>query len=394
MRLDRCGAKKVKAASVRPIFGLTDTTTQRQGVNETPTTLDGLLTKLIDLGGSDLHLKVGSPPAFRVSGKLTIGDLAVLDAVTTRSYADELMSEGVRKVLDQTGDADVAFGRPALGRFRANIYRQRGSVNIAIRSMRTASYSFESLGLPRALEEICRSESGLVLVAGGAGSGKTTTLAAMLDHINATRRINIVTLEDPIEVVHTDKMSLVSQREIGLDTPSFGVGLRTALRQDPDAIYVSELRDRETAEAAISAAQTGHLVLASMLASDVVDVLDKLTELFPSDEHDRVRRALGSTVKAVLALRLMNRADGQGRVPAVESLVNVDRAGESIAREPRAPKLRDVIADGAYFGMQTFDQALLKLQQKNLVSFQDALTAASDPTDFKLAVQTMGLRSA
>ncbi len=233
-----------------------------------------------------------------------------------------------------------------------------------------------------------------MLVSGGAGSGKTTALAAMLDYINATRRLNIVTIEDPIEVVHSDKMSLVSQREIGLDTASFSSGLRNALRQDPDVVYVSEIRDRESAEEAIRAARTGHLVLASLLSSDVIDTLEKVTEMFPASEQDRTRATLARTIKAVISLRMMNKADGQGRVPAVEVLVNVDRVGESIRGDKRSIPLRDVIADGAYFGMQTFDQSLLKLQQKNLVSFTDALSAASDPTDFKLAVQAMGLRSA
>ena len=356
--------------------------------------LDGLLKNLIDMGGSDLHLKVGSPPAFRVSGKLVISDGASLDATSTREYAEELLNEGARKALDRAGEADLAFGRPALGRFRANVYKQRGSVNIAIRSMRTASYSFESLGLPRALEEICKASAGLVLVSGGAGSGKTTTLAAMLDYINATRRVNIITVEDPIEVVHTDKMSLVSQREIGLDTATFASGLRNALRQDPDVVYVSELRDRETVEEAIRAARTGHLVLCSLLSSDVIDTIEKVTEMFPTSDQERIRGTLATTIKAVVSLRMMSKADGQGRVPAVEVLVNVDRVGESIRGDKHSMPLREVIADGAYYGMQTFDQSLLKLQQRNLVSFTDALSAASDPSDFKLAVQAMGLRSA
>lgn len=363
-------------------------------MNQTSSTLDDLLAKLLDLGGSDLHLKVGSPPAFRVTGKLLVGDLPSLDAAATRVYAEELMNDSARKALETAGEVDIAFGRSTLGRFRANIYRQRGSINIAVRSMKTASYSFEALGLPRALEEICRSEYGLVLVSGGVGMGKTTTLAAMLDHINATRRINIITLEDPIEVVHTDKMGLVSQREIGLDTKSFAAGLRAALRQDPDVIYVSELRDAESVEEAVRAARTGHLVLSSMLASDVTDTLDKLTEMVAVDNHARMQRTLASAVKAVVSLRLLNRADGQGRVPAAEVMVNVDRVRDAIAGAPNAPSLRELIADGAYFGMQTFDQALLKLQQQNLISFQDALASASDPTDFKAAVQAMGLRSA
>jgi twitching motility protein PilT len=357
-------------------------------------TLDQLLEKLNDMDGSDLHLKVGSPPAFRVSGKLVIGDPPNLTPDMTRRFADELMTDSARLVFERDGEADVAFGRPALGRFRANVYRQRGSVNLAVRSMQTASYSFESLGLPRALEEICKANAGLVIVAGGAGSGKTTTLSAMLDQINASRRLNLITLEDPIEVVHTDKMSLVSQREIGLDTASFAAGLRSALRQDPDVVYVSELRDRETLDEAIRAARTGHLVLTSMLASDVADALEKLTEMYPAEDHDRFRRTLGSTIKAVVSMRMMSKADGQGRVPAVEVLINVDRVGDSIAGIKNAPSLREVMADGAYFGMQTFDQSLLKLQQRGLVSFQDALSAATDATDLKLAVQAIGLRSA
>lgn len=363
-------------------------------MNETTLTLDVLLTKLIDLEGSDLHLKVGSPPAFRVAGKLVVSDLPSLDAIAAGALADELMPNAVKDTLEQSGEVDMAFGRPSLGRFRANVYRQRGSINITIRSMRTSSYSFEALGLPASLEKVCGADAGLVVVTGGAGSGKTTTLAAMIDYINATRRASILTLEDPIEVLHADKMSLVSQREIGLDTSSFAAGLRSALRQDPDVLFVSDLYEPEAVEAAMHAARTGHLVLVSMLATDVIDAVDRLTEMFSPHEHQRIRRELSATLKAIISLRLMNRADGQGRMPAVEVLVNVDSIPDALAGVTRTRPLRDLIADGAYHGMQSFDQALLKLQQKNLISFQDALTGATDPSDLKMAVQNMGLRSA
>ena len=364
-------------------------------MTDTAPSLNGLLSKLLEHNGSDLHLKVGSPPAIRVAGKLIVEELAPLTADDTAALANELMPEGARETFNNKGEADFAYGHPSIGRFRVNIYRQRGSVGVAIRTTSdSGALSFESLNLPRSLEEISNASRGLILITGGAGSGKTTTLTAMLDYINASRRLNIITLEDPIEVVHRDKMSLVSQREVGIDIPSIAAGLRTVLRQDPDVVYVSELRDPEAVAAALLAARTGHLVLSSMLATDTINAVDEMIEMFPADAHGHVRRGLADGIRAIISLRLIDRVDEAGRVPAAEVLVNTGRATDALAGIDGAPSLREVIIDGGYFGMESFDQSLLKLHHKGLVSFQDAFARASDPADFKLAVQEMGLRSA
>ena len=357
--------------------------------------LNGLLKKLLEYEGSDLHLKAGSPPAFRVAGKLVVEELAPLTADDTATLANELMPDGARAKLGDAGETDFAYGHPSIGRFRVNVHRQRGSIGVAIRSTSSGStLSFESLNLPRSLEEISRAASGFILVTGGAGSGKTTTLTAMLDYINTNRRLNIVTLEDRIEVVHTDRMSLVSQLEVGVDIESIATGLRTVLRQDPDVIYVSELRESEAVEAALLAARTGHLVLSSMLATDTIDAVDEMIEMFPAERHGHVRRSLADGIRAIISLRLVNRVDEKGLVPAAEVLVNTGLAPDALAGKAGALSLREVIVDGGYFGMESFDQSLLKLHQKDLVSFQEAFARASDPADFKLAVQEMGLRSA
>ena len=363
-------------------------------MTETIPTLNSFLTKLGELRGSDLHLKVGSPPAFRVAGELVVGDYPKMTAEATRLLAEELMDDGARKQLQANGDVDFAFGRSAVGRFRVNVYRQRGSVNVAVRAIGSGTFSFEELGLPHALDDICRAEDGLVVVTGGAGSGKTTTLAAMIDHINRSRRVSILTIEDPIEVLHSDKMGLVSQREVGVDTPGFVDGLHKSVRQDPDVVHVSEIKDLSTMEAAFHVARTGHLVLTSMHTADAEETMDRMISMYPPEDLAKVRRNMSAGVRAIVSLRLMNRLDEAGRIPAVEVLINTERVTDNLAGAKGALRLRDIIIDGAYFGMQSIDQSLLKLQQKGLISFQYALASAVDPTDFKLAVQAMGLRSA
>ncbi len=335
-------------------------------------TLNSLLAKIGDLRASDLHLKVGSPPTFRVSGELVMSDYPSVSPEEARLYAEEMMSDAARVQYESEGDIDFAFGRPSVGRFRVNVYRQRGSMNIAVRAIGSGTFSFEELGMPHAMDDICRAKDGLVIVTGGAGSGKTTTLAAMIDHINRSRRVSILTIEDPIEVLHSDKMSLVSQREVGLDTPSIVDGLQKALRQDPDVVYASEIRDFASLDAAFQVARTGHLVLTSMQTPDAVETVDRIISMYPSNEVGRVRRNLSAGLRAIVSLRLMTRIDENGRIPAVEVLINTERATDALAGAKGAFDIRDVIIDGAYFGMQSIDQALLKLQHKGMISFQDA----------------------
>lgn len=356
--------------------------------------LDELLEKVLEIKGSDLHLKVGSPPAFRIDGELHLSNLEPLTSQDTASYAEEILSERVALAFEATNEADFAFGKPSLGRFRVNCYRQRGSVNIVIRAVSPASQQFDELGLPAIAASLCDNQRGLILVSGPTGSGKSTTLGAMIDHINTTRRANIITLEDPIEILHPDKKSIVSQREVGVDTDSFAEGLRRVLRQDPDVILIGEMRDRETVEAALTAAETGHLVLSSLHTTDSHECVNRIIDFFPADQQQQVRLMLAASMTAVLSQRLIPRADGKGRVPAMEILVNSERVADRISDPSQTHTLPEVIAEGSFYGMQSFDQAILHLYTSGAINFQDALAHASNPTDFKLRAQTTGLMTA
>jgi twitching motility protein PilT len=357
-------------------------------------TLEGLLTKLNEVRGSDLHLKVGSPPAYRIDGSLHLSDLAIVTPQNTEEWAIQLLPERSREEFERHNEADFAYGLPSLGRYRVNIYRQRGSVNIVVRAVSPASQQISELGLPETVERFCNEQRGLALVTGPTGSGKSTTLGAMIDRINSTRRANIITLEDPIEILHADKMSIVSQREVGVDTESFSEGLRRVLRQDPDVIFIGEMRDNETVEAALRAAETGHLVLSTLHTNDATETVNRIVDYFPPYQQHQIRLMLASTLIGVISQRLVPRADGNGRVPAVEVLVRTERVFERIADPSRTHTLEEVMADGEYYGMQTFDQALLHLYSAGAVTFQDAVAHSSHPTDFRLAAQSLGLRSA
>lgn len=356
--------------------------------------LEELLQKLAEIKGSDLHLKVGSPPAFRIDGELHLSNLDPLTSQDTASYAEELLTERVAMTFEASNEADFAFGKPNLGRFRVNCYRQRGSVNIVIRAVSPASQQFAELGLPEMVGSMCDNHRGLILVTGPTGSGKSTTLGAMVDHINSSRRANIITLEDPIEILHPDKKSIVSQREVGVDTESFAEGLRRVLRQDPDVILIGEMRDRETVEAALTAAETGHLVLSSLHTVDTSESVNRIIDFFPLDHQQQVRLMLAASLTSILSQRLIPRTDGDGRVPALEILVNTERVAERITDASQTHTLPEVVAEGAYYGMQSFDQAILQLYTDGVVNFQDALAYASNPTDFKLQAQTTGLMTA
>ncbi len=353
--------------------------------------LEELLIKLIAVDGSDLHLKVGSPPVFRIDGSLTLSNLPKLTADDTRRYASELLPDHLKATFDEHHEADFAFGRQTLGRFRVNIYRQRGSVSIAMRSVPPTSKNFAELGLPSVLGDLAKEKRGLVLVTGPTGSGKSTTLAAVVDEINSSRRVNIITLEDPIEVLHPDKMALVSQREVGVDTLSFSEALRRILRQDPDVVLIGEMRDAETVDSALRASETGHLVLSTLHTIDATETVNRIIDFFPAYQQKQIRLVLASSLRGIVSQRLLQRTDGNGRVPAVEVFVNTERAHDRIINPEKTHELIDVIADGEFYGMQTFDQSLMGLYERGVVSFSDAVGHASNPADFKLRVQNKGL---
>ncbi len=356
--------------------------------------IDELLAKVVSVGGSDLHLKVGSPPVFRIDGELHLSNLPKLRPEDTEQFAREIMPERARREFEDSHESDFAYGKSQLGRFRVNAFRQRGSVSLVLRTVSPTAASFDALGLPPVLERLASGRRGLVVITGPTGSGKTTTLAAMIDFVNTNQRKSIVTLEDPIEVLHPDKMSVVSQREIGVDTASFGEALRRVLRQDPDVIGIGEMRDRPTVEAALQAAETGHLVLSSMHTSDAGETINRIIDFFPTHQQKQIRLMLAATLQGVVSQRLLPAARGEGRVPAVEVLVRTDRVVKEIANPTDPGVLLGVAQEGEFYGMQSFDQALLKLYQDGLVTFPTALAHASDPVDFKLATRNLGLASA
>jgi len=353
--------------------------------------LDALLEWARRAGASDLHLRSGRPPIVRVDGRLMPGKGAELTSEMVDRLAEAMLPEHLRIAFKETHEADFAFGDDELGRFRTNVYRQRGLTTVAIRALQEPGGSLTDLGLPAVLERLASEPRGLILVTGPTGAGKTTTLAAFIDLINRTRACNIITIEDPIEILHEDKMAMVSQREVGVDTLGFAEALRRVLRQDPDVILVGEMRDMETVDAALTAAETGHLVLSTLHTLDAVETVNRILDFFPSDLQRQVRLLLSGSLRAVISQRLLQRADEKGMVPAVEVLINTERAAERIADPEETSALYDVIAEGGYYGMVTFDQSILQLLERQEITFTEAMRHATRPSDLKVTAQRMGL---
>lgn len=357
------------------------------GVSEHPTPLADLLAFAVRHGASDLHLKVTARPVVRINGSLAqVPDRPALDAADTRAIVDLLVppTGPQREELETTGELDLAHEEPDLGRFRVNIFRQRGLWSLVMRVIPSEIRSIDDLRLPSAVATLARQERGIILVTGTTGSGKSTTLAAVIDAIN--RRVNrhIVTIEDPIELLHRDRGSLVNQREVGADTPSFASALRRALRQDPDVIMLGEIRDLVTMEAALQAAETGHLVLSTMHTLDATETVNRSIGFFPLHQQQQVRSMLAGTLRGIVSQRLVPAIDGSGRVPACEVLVVTGRARDMITNPDDTHRLHEVIREGDYYGMQTFDQALFDHVMEGRVSVEQALEAASSPQDFRL----------
>jgi twitching motility protein PilT len=354
--------------------------------------LDALLRTLAEAGGSDLHVKVGSPPRLRLDGTLKrVPAEADLTPEDTQAMADAVMRPDVRERFTASADVDFAYAIPSVGRFRVNAFRQRGSVAMIFRLVRSSTTSFEDLGLPDVVGRLALEHRGLVLVTGPTGSGKTTTLAAMIDHINRTRECHVITIEDPIEVLHEDRLASINQREIGVDADSFATAMRAAMRQDPDVILVGEMRDEETVAAALSAAETGHLVLSTLHTIDAAETVNRIVDFFAPHQQQQVRMALAGSLKGLICQRLVPRADSQGRVPALEVLVNNGRVQQCITDPTTTGELHDIVADGEYYGMQTFDQALVGLLESGAVDLRGAMAAASRPHDLKVLLQQRGL---
>jgi twitching motility protein PilT len=349
---------------------------------------------LVDHEGSDLHVKVGSPPMARLDGDLmpVPGAEPLTPADTQRALAEILDSPNRAEELIKEGEVDFAFAVPGLARFRVNAFKQRGSISIVCRRIPFGVYTIEQLGLPDVVRETAEEPRGIVLVTGTTGSGKSTTLAAMVDHINEIAPRHIVTIEDPIEFLHSDKRSVVNQREIGSDTGSFARALRRVLRQDPDVILIGEMRDEETVRTALSAAETGHLVFSTLHTADAAETINRIIDFFPPYQHKQIRSMLASTLKGVISQRLIPAAGG-GRVAALEVLRSTGRVRDAILDMNQAGELTEIIAEGSFYGMQTFDQALFEHVSSGRITQEAAMAAASSPQDFKLMLAAEGRRS-
>ena len=351
--------------------------------------LPDLLKIAVERKASDLHIKVGSPPVLRIDDKLVpLVEMPRLgqDAVVT--MAASVMNTKQREKFKERCEIDLAYSVPGLGRFRANVFQQRGTVGLVMRVIPIKIQSITELNLPPVLEKIALEPLGLVLVTGTTGSGKSSTLAAMIDYINATRSGHILTIEDPIEFLHRDKKCLVNQREVGVDTPSFSEALRSALRQDPDIILVGEMRDYETIATAILAAETGHLVMSTLHTLDATETINRIISVFPPYQQKQIRLQMGAVIKGIIAQRLIPRADGKGRVPAVEVCIATGTVRECIVDPDKTRKLNDMIAASvSQYGMQTFDQSLMSLYTRGLITYEEALHWCSNPDDFALRVR-------
>jgi twitching motility protein PilT len=351
--------------------------------------LNELLKTTFEKRASDLHLKVGVPPVLRIDGRLVPLDTEKRttqeDALTV---AMSIMSPAQKTKFKERNELDMAYAVPGLGRFRVNVFQQRGSVGMVFRQVPAKILSFEELMLPNVLQKAANEQRGLILVTGTTGSGKSTTLAAVIDYINTARTANIVTIEDPIEFLHRDKKSIVNQREIGSDTFSFSDALRSALRQDPDVILVGEMRDFETISTALTAAETGHLVLSTLHTLDAAETINRIITVFPPYQQKQVRMQLASVIKGIVSQRLVARADGKGRVPAVEVMLGTLSIREAIIDDTKTRQIPTIISSGhLHYGMQTFDQSLLILYKKGLITYEEALLTASNPDDFALKVK-------
>jgi twitching motility protein PilT len=341
------------------------------------------LAELVEVAGSDLHVKVGSAPRIREQGRLRQIRREPVTPEETEALARDVIPAWRRPDFDERGEVDFAYSVPGMGRFRVNAFRQRGSASMVFRLLQVGGKPFEELGLPPAVRALSEEARGLVLVTGPTGSGKTTTLASMIEHINRTRPVHIVTIEDPIEVLHPDHQALVAQREVGQDTGGFLQAIRAALRQDPDVILIGEMRDSETVMAALQAAETGHLVLSTLHTTNAVETVNRVVDFFPPAQQNQARVTLASALRGIVCQRLVPTVDGR-RTAAVEVLVNTGRVAERILDPGRTSEIKDVIREGGFYGMLLFDQSLLHMVEAGSVEVDEAMAAASDPHDFQL----------
>ncbi|MCQ2120590.1 MAG: PilT/PilU family type 4a pilus ATPase [Fibrobacter sp.] len=350
--------------------------------------IEQLLREMVNRKASDLHLRVGVPPVYRINGQLTKPFDIRLDPVMMDSFLDDIMNRDQRQRFEQNKECDFAISGRDMGRFRVNVFRQRGTVAIVIRHIKAKIPAFEELHLPEVIRKLALTRRGLILVTGTTGSGKSTTLASMLDYINQQESVNIITVEDPIEYLYKDNKSIISQRELGTDTMSYANALRAALRQDPDVLLVGEVRDLETMQIAMTAADTGHMVFATIHTTNATETIQRVLSMYPPHQHDEIRLLLGEVLAGIISLRLLPTKDGKGRVPAAEVLVNTGAVKEYIQDKNKMEMIETAIAEGhMQYGTQTFDQALLELYQTDQITLDVAMDAATNKDDFDLKIR-------
>jgi len=353
--------------------------------------IESLLRASAENMASDIHVRAGGPPYLRVDGDLIPVEVAPLTPEDSERLAFALMTDEQGRVFRQSNEIDFAYTLDGVGRFRINVYRQRGLVGVAIRRVLPGIASFEALGLPQSVAALAEERRGLVLVTGMTGAGKTTTTAAMISRINMTRACHVVTIEDPIEVMHDDLLSIIDQREIGIDTADFHTALKYVSRQDPDVIFIGEMRDQETVSAALHAAETGHLVISTLHTIDATETVNRIIDFFPPHQQLQARLSLAGSLKGIVSQRLLARADTSGRVPAVEVLVMNGRVYDMIVNPDLTSQIERVIEEGDYYGMQTFDQHILALFKAGVVTLEEATASATSPHDFTVMVRQAGL---
>ncbi len=359
------------------------------GDREVSVHINDILKVAAERKASDVHLKVGAHPVVRIDGKLQmLSEFKRMMQEDTIAMAFSMMSSRQKERFKNQLEIDIAYSVPGLGRFRCNIFQQRGSVGLVLRLIPSRILTFKELMLPPVLERVCEEQRGLVLVTGTTGSGKSTTLASMIDYVNTRRIEHVITIEDPIEFLHRDKKSIINQREVDVDTKGFAPALRSALRQDPDVILVGEMRDYETIETALLAAETGHLVLSTLHTLDATESVNRVISVFPPHQQKQIRIQLSAVIKAIISMRLLPRADGLGRVPAVEIMISTPYIRDCIETKEKTKLIRDAISQGtSQYGMQTFDQSLYLLYRNGLITLDEALRRASNPDEFRLKIQ-------
>ncbi len=364
----------------------------RHRVSEPPVlSVVPFLQALSENKGSDLHCKTGAAPRIRIDGRLRKLKARDLTPADTEHMLSEVIRDDLVEDFARRNEADFGFSLAGVGRFRVNAYRARGSVGLVFRRVNAGAASLAQLGVPETIASLSLEPRGLVLVTGPTGSGKTTTLAGMVDHINVNKEVHIVTIEDPIEVLHQDKNSIINQREVGLDTENFAVALRAAMRQDPDVVLVGEMRDAETVGSALAASETGHFVMSTLHTTDAAETITRVIDFFPPHEQKQVRLSLAAALKGIICQRLVPRSDGRGRVVVMEICVNNGRIADAIADPEKTHMITDLIREGGFYGMQTFDQHLVSLFRDRVVSLEDAMHASSNPHDLQVELRAQGL---